>query len=195
MMRRISASAGAWVALLSFAATACLERSTAPSASMNFEGVAACPRAADGTHLPIRFDESDDEVLPGVTLIWGSSYVCLEADAEGTYRFTVDVRADANNVEAVTIDGFILSHTTPRPRRGLLFGQGPAATGDTDDLPLTLEAGESAEFEVTGEFELVETDEGEKANLHFRASGFGNTTGDPFHLGINAHFRAPGATE
>lgn len=135
-------------------------------------------------------DSSTDEVLSGVTLTRDSSFLCADAPDSDTYEFTVEVSNSADSVEGVVIDEFELSHTTPRPR-----GQAPNATGQTQDLPIVLMPGESASFTVEGTYELVETDEGKKANLHFRASGEGLMSGDPFHLGINAMFRAPDAVE
>ena len=44
---------------------------------------------------------------------------------------------------------------------------------------------------MSGTYELVQMDEGKQANLHFRASGHGASSGEPFELGINAHVRAP----
>lgn len=136
------------------------------------------------------FHQSTEQVLPGVTLTWDSSFLCENASG-GEYTFTVNVSNDGASVEAVTIDSFALSHTTPRPR-----GAGPDAsvTGVTG-LPLTLEAGESGQFTVTGTYELVTTDEGSKANLHFIASGYGATSGEWFGLGVNAHFRGEGTVE
>ncbi|MGH3450385.1 MAG: hypothetical protein ACRDQW_06565, partial [Haloechinothrix sp.] len=78
------------------------------------------------------------------------------------------------------------SHTTPRPGGG----GGPEATAIADGLPVTVAAGESAPFDVRGTYELVSTDEGDKATLHLRAFGTG-----PFSIGINVHLRAEGTTE
>jgi hypothetical protein len=87
----------------------------------------------------------------------------------------------------VTITDLELTHTTPRPR-----GRGPAATGEAQGLPITVAPGETKSFTVTGTYELVQTDEGKKANLHFTAFGNGVESGESFELGINTHFRAPG---
>lgn len=97
------------------------------------------------------------------------------------------VANSADSTEAVAIDDLVLTHTTPRPR-----GQAPAASGEVTGLPLTLAPGQTASFSVSGTYKLVQTDEGKKANLHFRANGHGASSGEPFRLGINAHFRAPG---
>ena len=100
---------------------------------------------------------------------------------------TVTVANSAESAEAVSIDDLVLAHTTPRPR-----GQAPDASGEATGLPLALAPGQTASFTASGTYELVQTDEGKKANLHFRASGHGASSGEPFELGINAHFRAPG---
>ncbi|CAN5572545.1 hypothetical protein BH24CHL1_BH24CHL1_03230 [soil metagenome] len=136
------------------------------------------------------FDQSTDAVLAGVTMTWDSSFLCENAPAEGEFTFVVSVTNDGTSAEAVTLDAFNLRHTTPRP-----CGAGPDASAAADGLPFTLAPGETGEFVVTGAYELVTTDEGAKANLHFRASGFGNVSGDRFNLGINVHIRAEGAVE
>ena len=132
-------------------------------------------------------EQSAEEVLPGVVLTWDSAFLCADAPDEGSYEFTVTVANSADSAEAISIDDLALTHATPRPR-----GQAPGASGDATGLPLTLAPGETASFTVSGTYELVQTDEGKKANLHFRASGHGSSSGEPFELGINAHVRAPG---
>ncbi|MCM8750333.1 hypothetical protein NET02_14360 [Thermomicrobiaceae bacterium CFH 74404] len=132
-------------------------------------------------------EQSAEEVLPGVVLTWDSAFLCADAPDAGSYELTVTVSNSAESAEAVSIDALTLTHTTPRPR-----GQAPSASGDATGLPLTLAPGTTASFTVSGTYELVETDEGKKANLHFRASGHGLSSGEPFELGINAHVRAPG---
>lgn len=134
-----------------------------------------------------KVDDSTEEVLPGVTLTWGSSFLCAGAPDEGSYEFTVTVTNHAGSVETVTIDDLELVQTTPKPR-----GQGPDATGEASGLPTTLAPGATDSFTVSGTYQLVATDDGEKANLHFLADGTGDAGGEPFELGINAHFRAPG---
>lgn len=132
-------------------------------------------------------EPSTEEVLPGVVLTWDSAFLCADAPDEGSYEFTVTVANSAESAQAISIDDFALTHTTPRPR-----GQAPGASGEATGLPLTLAPGETASFTVSGTYELVATDEGKKANLHFRASGHGASSGEPFQVGINAHVRAPG---
>lgn len=132
-------------------------------------------------------DSETAEVLPGVVLSWESSFLCADAADSDSYDFSVTVSNDASSVESVTIQTLELVNTTPKPR-----GQSPDATGGAAGLPLTLAPGESGTFEVSGSYELVSTDEGDKVNLHFQAGGQGIESGEPFSLGINAHFRAPG---
>jgi hypothetical protein len=55
--------------------------------------------------------------------------------------------------------------------------------------------GMTASFTVRGSYELAETDEGQKANVHFLVHGASASDGDPFSLGVNAHFRAPGVED
>lgn len=136
------------------------------------------------------FDQETEEVIPGVTLTWTSSFWCADAPDNGSYHFTVTVENASTSNEAARIDALALRHTSPRPG-----GQGPAATADAQGLPLTVAAGSSGSFDVSGTYTLVQTDEGKKANIHLTASGEGASSGLPFELGINAHLRAAGAVE
>jgi hypothetical protein len=135
-------------------------------------------------------DTSTDEVLDGVELTWDSSYHCLNAPTSGNYSITVEVSNDSDSVEAVRLTGIAVSHTTPRAGRLT-----PGGTANTADLPQDIAPGQSIMFEVTGTYSMVDTDEGQKANLHLRVAGFGLSSGDSFALGINVHIRGPGATE
>ncbi|MGH7558025.1 MAG: hypothetical protein ACREMD_09700 [Gemmatimonadota bacterium] len=129
-----------------------------------------------------------EAVLPGVTLTFDGSFLCADAPDQDSYAFTVRIQNGPESAEAVRIEDAVLSKTTPRPR-----GQAPDGSLDgVDGLPLTLEPGESGTFTVRGNYELVQTDEGEKANLHFAARGTGLESGDAFSFHFNAHFRAPG---
>ncbi|MGH8875256.1 MAG: hypothetical protein ACRDVM_08410, partial [Acidimicrobiia bacterium] len=128
------------------------------------------------------FDSETEEVVPGITLNWDSSFLCENAPENGTYTFTVTVTAVSGSAD---IGDLVLNHTTPQPG-----GSGPDATiTSVDGLPGTTDV----TFTVTGTYELVETDEGRKANLHFHATG--TADGQPFNLGINAHLRGEGAVE
>ena len=129
-------------------------------------------------------DTSTQEVIPGVTLTWDSSFRCQNAPDQGTYRITVRVSNAAGSAEAVTIDELVLSHTTPRPR-----GRAPSATAEAQGLPITVPPGGTDDFTVTGSYTLVRTDEGKKANLHLLALGEGVNSGRDFQLGINVHLR------
>jgi hypothetical protein len=135
-------------------------------------------------------DSSTKEVIPGVILTWDSSFHCLNAPESDEYMITVRVSNAASSLEAVTIETIQLKHTTPRPR-----GRGPAATAEADGLPFTVGPGENDGFFVRGTYELVETDEGMKANLHLRAHGVGVESGELFKLGINVHIRGAGSEE
>ncbi len=129
-------------------------------------------------------DTSKKEVLPGVTLTWDSSFRCTNAPDEGTYEIEVTVRNAAGSSEAVVIKKLKLKHTTPKPR-----GQAPDATAEASGLPITVAPGDSDSFTVSGNYELVSTDEGDKANLHLKAIGSGVDSGERFKLGINVHLR------
>jgi len=142
------------------------------------------------SHVCVPVDQSTKTVIPGVTLTWDSSFRCANAPDKGTYEITVRVANAANSVEAVKIDTVRLSHTTPRPR-----GRGPSATAVASGLPLMIAPGETRAFSVSGNYTLVVTDEGKKANLHLQAVGQGMHSAMPFRLGINVHLRGPGARE
>lgn len=152
--------------------------------------VSAHARPATAQQMCQVSDESTEQVLPGVTLTYTSSFLCADAPDEGSYTFTVTVANAAESTEAVTISDLTLQQTTPRPR-----GQGPDASGTAAGLPISVAPGETESFTVSGNYELVATDEGNKANLHFQASGQGTQSGSPFDLGINAFFRGAGAAE
>lgn len=129
-------------------------------------------------------DTKTKEALPGVTLTWNSSFRCKDVPKQGSCRIRVRVSNDGESGEAIGIRDLELSHTTPRPRGG-----GPEATARTGGLPLVVALGETASFTVTGKYELVETDEGWKANLHLRAIGKGLHSMGRFRLGINVSLR------
>lgn len=130
--------------------------------------------------------QSTEEVLPGITITWDSAFHCENAPDEGEYEFTVTISNDANSNETVIIEALALTHTTPRPR-----GQAPEATAETTDLPVVVAPGESQSFTVSGSYTLVTTGADKKANIHFRATGYGPTT-EPFYLGLNAMLRGEG---
>lgn len=131
--------------------------------------------------------QSTKTVIPGVTLTWDSSFHGENAPDQGQYKITVRVANASSSTEAVWINAITLRGTTPRPR-----GQAPYATAVATGLPLTIAPGETRTFDVSGDYKLVMTDEGKKANLHLAAHGHGVTSGTPFRLGINVHLRAPG---
>ena len=132
---------------------------------------------------------STEQVAPGVTLTYDSSFWCTDAPPSGDYGITVRVANEASSSQAATISDAALSHTSPRPG-----GSGPQASASASGLPLPLAPGEQGSFQVGGSYELVATDEGDKANLHLRASGR-SAAGEAFALGINVHLRGTGATE
>jgi len=131
-------------------------------------------------------DQSTEQVLSNVTLTWDSAFICNDAPEQDTYTITITITNDAESEQGVNISEVVLSHTTPRPG-----GQAPEASlDDVLGLPLILLPGESGEITVSGEYALVLTNEGQKANLHFRILGNGVTTEAPFRLGLNTMFRA-----
>ncbi len=134
--------------------------------------------------------QSSETVIPGVTLTWDSSFLCENAPDEGTYEISVRVENSASSAEAVRVDALRLMRTTPRAWR-----QAPYATARASGLPIVIAPGETRSFNVTGDYRLIMTDEGKKANLHLQAAGRGETSSEPFKLGINVHLRGPGAVE
>ncbi|WMT57901.1 hypothetical protein [Truepera radiovictrix] len=128
-----------------------------------------------------------ERVAPGVTLHYDNAFFCSDAPVRERYTFTVRVTNPASSTVSATLQGLELRLSTPRPR-----GRGPEVTGAASGLPLTLAPGESGSFVVSGLYELVRTDEGGKANAHFHVRG---GAGNPFHLGLNAHFRGASGRE
>lgn len=137
----------------------------------------------------IATEQTTEEVLPGITITWDSAFHCGDAPDEGSYEFAVTISNDADSADAIIIDALTLTHTTPRPR-----GQAPDASADASDLPVVIVPGESQSFTVSGTYTLVVTGASKKANLHFRASGYGPSV-EPFYLGLNAMLRGVGADE
>lgn len=135
----------------------------------------------------VAVDQSTKEVLPGVILTWESSFLCANAPDQDSYKFTANISSAGGSAESVTIEGILLTHKTPRVR-----GRTPGGNKTGDTLPVTVAPGSSGSFSVTGVYQLVQTDEGKKANHHYQAAGVGDSSGKTFLLGINVHFRAPG---
>ncbi len=128
-------------------------------------------------------------VAPGVVITWDSSFACVGVPAQGLYEARLSLLNGVESSEPVRVDRIVLSHTTPRPG-----GRGPEASLEQTGLPADLTAGAGREIIITGRYELVRTDEGDKANLHLAAVGE-TAAGRPFRLGVNVHFRGPGARE
>jgi hypothetical protein len=134
-------------------------------------------------------DQSTKEVLPGVWLIWDSSFLCPDAPDVGTYHIDVNVQNHATSTEAVSVETITLARRTPRAMRQIPGG----AILSTAGLPTgSILPDDDADFTVEASYTLVDTDEGKKANHHYRAQGAGMTSGLAFQLGINVHLRAPG---
>jgi hypothetical protein len=145
----------------------------------------------DSQQACVREAQSREEVLPGLILSWDSSFRCENAPDAGSFEFTIIFSNDERSAQAAQIDTLMLTHTTPRPR----FQAPKVTVEELENLPLLIQPGSKDSLIVRGKYELVSTDEGNKANLHFQAKGIGFTTKEPFRLGINAHLRAPDASE
>lgn len=156
-------------------------------AGLALTAAAPYPAAAQQTCRAV--DAESDVVLPGVTLTYDSSFRCANVPNQGTYELTVTVENATESVQAVELETLEFRGTSPRPR-----GRRPSATAQTADLPVRVDPGASATFDVSGSYRLVSTDEGDKANLHLRIEGVGATDGEPFDLGLNVHLRGRRAT-
>jgi hypothetical protein len=128
-------------------------------------------------------EQSRENVLPDVVIIWDSSFHCIEADEQGTYGFTATLSYEGPVDTSILLDEIRLTHTTPRP-----MGEAPEATANVEGLPLLLTA-DGTEVTVTGEYELATPGAARLANLHFCAEGQVQESGTPFALGLNAHLR------
>lgn len=122
-------------------------------------------------------ERQTETLSSGVTLSWDGSFWC--ADNDGSFQVTMVVEVNPSSA-AVGITDVVLRHTTPRPRGTTPSG---SFTAQIDGLTVT----------VTGNYSLVTTDEGAKANIHFTAVG--TAEGEPFRLGFNVHLRGEGAVE
>lgn len=134
-------------------------------------------------------EQSTEEVLPGITLTWDSAFLCADAPDSGQYQFAVTVTYVSGS-QAIQVQNVMLALTTPRP-----FGQGPEATSQVAGLPFALIPGNSASFTVTGDYELVATDEGMLANLHFLVQGQALVSREFFYLGVNVALRGGGESD
>ncbi len=197
MNRLLAAGLGALVMVASCSprATSGLEAIPGPATSTGERVVRAPAGGAEAPEAPTpgtpacrTLERSVEPVLPGVTLIYGSSFGCVTGTDAGRYQVPVTIANSASSAGTVTIRGVALSHTSPRPR-----GLAPEATATTTGLPVTLAPGEEASLQASGRYTLAATDEGLKANLHLRAYGTGDP-GGPFRLGVNVHLVAAPAT-
>jgi hypothetical protein len=142
--------------------------------------------AQEAEHPCISVEQTTEEVVPGVFLTFDSELLCAGMEPTGVYAVTVHVTNEGTSVERpVTIDRLFLSHTTPRPRM-----TAPEATVVVDGLPVELMPGSMKSFTVSGEYTLVQTGQGMKANLHLRAAGYATMDWEPFILGINVMLRS-----
>jgi hypothetical protein len=124
-----------------------------------------------------------------VALASNGSFICTDAADSGEWSITVDVTNQSGS--EVTITGLALSHVTPALQADAAGAA--AATADASGLPLTLAAGATGSFGVSGEYTLAQVGGAGLLNVHLRASG--TTAGEeaaPFTLAINVHLLAPG---
>lgn len=123
-------------------------------------------------------ERTSAQVGPGVAVTWDSSFGCNDVPAQGAYEVRLTILNSPDSSEPVRVERVVWRKTTPRPG-----GSRPTASLEHTGLVV-----------VTGRYQLVSTDEGDKANLHLAALGE-TATGRPFRLGVNLHFRGPGARE
>jgi hypothetical protein len=129
---------------------------------------------------------STGEVADGVILSYDSSFACTDAAASGTWSISVLVANTAESTTGIELTELTLSHTSPRPG-----GAGPDASLDSDTLPLALAVDADGTFDAEGAYELVTTDDGDKATLHLRVAGVTDDD-EPFQLAIAVQVLAPG---
>ncbi|SDU76722.1 hypothetical protein SAMN04488563_5294 [Jiangella alkaliphila] len=136
----------------------------------------------------ISADRSTPTIGSDTTLTYDGALLCPDAGTTGEYALAVSITNDAASSATVTVDDIHLTHTTPRPR-----GRAPDATADLDEAPITIAPGDTVDLEITGTYHLVNTDEGEKANLHLHLTGTLTATDESFTLATNVHLRGTGA--
>jgi hypothetical protein len=153
-----------------------------------FASSVAAPGAAADHCDPT--DQTTKTVARGTTVTYDSAFDCRDAARTGDYEVAVTVANAVDSAGTVRIDGIALGHTTPRPR-----AQAPDAGAATSDMPVDVQPGSEVSLRVTGDYELVDTDEGAKANLHLRLSGSTVNSGGSAVLGVNVHLRAPGVAD
>lgn len=133
-------------------------------------------------------DHTSVTVARGTTVMYDSAFHCRGAARTGAYEVAVTVVNAVDSSGTVRIDGIELGHATPRPR-----AQAPNASAAASNVPVTVRPGADARLVVTGDYALVDTDEGAKANLHLRLSAHTVNSGASAVLGVNVHLRTPGA--
>jgi hypothetical protein len=142
-----------------------------------------------GSRIPV-VQQTSQEVLPGVSLIWGSSFFSPYAVRTGSYSLTVAVLNREDSEEAVEITRLRLIAVTPRSPV-----MEPRTNGESYGLPITIKPGDSHSFEIDGRYELVPSREGGRADLHFLASGQGVKSGERFQMEVKVHFVERGASK
>ncbi|HVL53402.1 MAG TPA: hypothetical protein VM344_04005 [Vitreimonas sp.] len=129
---------------------------------------------------------STGQVADGAILSYDSSFACTDAAASGTWSITVSVANLAESTTGVELTELTLWRTSPQPG-----GVGPDASLASDTLPLALAVDANGTFDASGAYELVTTDDGDKATLHLRLAGVTDDD-EPFQLGINVQVLGPG---
>lgn len=108
-------------------------------------------------------------VSEGLTITWDSAFECEDVADAGNYQITVGVLLEGDELSAgqqIVIDSLVLSEVTPVGEDGETL-----PTAEATGLPLTLNIGEDGSFDVSGMYDLMETEEISELNLVFLASG------------------------
>lgn len=136
-----------------------------------------------------KVDESTHEVASGIRLSWSSEFTCGKTSAKGSFGLTIHVASAISSENAISLDTMKVTRTGPRSDDDL-----ESYTGSTQ-LPLVLDAGNAANLNLRGTYNLAATDEGRKATVRFRLVGHAVLSGARLSVDVVVHLLAPGAME
>lgn len=114
-------------------------------------------------------DQSELMVSDGLTITWDSAFECEDVAEAGNYQISVGVLLEGDELavgQQIVIDSLVLSEVAPVGE-----DEETLPTAEVNGLPLTLNIGENGSFDVSGMYELMETEEISELNLLFLASG------------------------
>lgn len=115
-----------------------------------------------------------------------ASFHCTEAELTGTWTITVEV---VNDTDAdVTISAVEVTGVTP----ATAADAAAAAELTSDTLPVTIAAGTTGSFDVTGSHTLAQLGAAALLDVHLKATG--TSADSPVTLAINVHLFGAGTT-